>query len=549
MSDSPRAATASWLTKILVGLAALAFLAGACSSSDDTTTSEDATEEVNRGAPEDEGPPQDGGTLRVALGAEIDGLNPVQARWSLEGNAIGSSIYDGLMTFDEARNLVPKLAESVTPNADGTVWTITLRPDITFHDGTPFDAEAVKANLEARKAIPISGDSLRPVDTVTVVDPLTVEVNMSSPWFGFEYLLAAQTGYMVAPSMIGAPDSMQMAIGTGPFRLDGTWSPGTPVNVARNENYWGERAHLDGIQFRALVDQISRTAALESGDVDLILTQDPAAVTAFRDKDGFIQVEDFAATEAFVMLNLSVPPFDNIHARRALAYATDRDALNQAVGGGIQQDADQPFTPSEQYHVEDSGYPSHDPDLAAQEVQAYKDDTGQATLSFTLKTTSATQQKAEAELLQAQWSEVGIDASLDQTEQATFLANIFVSDFQAAMFQNFGWVNPENNYIFWHSSYAKQPGQSGGINFGQIRSTELDDALDGARSTSDPEERVEQQKNAVRAMNAELPYIWMYHTVYALAANDNVGGLSAPQGLGFARQDNKPWWPQLWLKQ
>jgi peptide/nickel transport system substrate-binding protein len=354
---------------------------------------------------------------------------------------------------------------------------------------------------------------------------------------------------MVAPAQINASNSMQIAIGTGPFELDGTWSPGTPVNVVRNDDYWGDRAHLDGIEFRALVDQTSRTAALEADNVDLILTQDPATVTAFRSKEGYVQVEDFAATEAFVMLNLSTPPFDNIHARKALAYATDRNALNAAVGGGIQQDADQPFTPNEKYFVEDSGYPSYDPALAADEVQAYKDETGESSLSFTLKTTSASQQKAEAELLQAQWQEVGIDAQLDQTEQATFLANIFVSDFEAAMFQNFGWVNPENNYIFWHSTYAKQPGQSGGINFGQIRSDELDQALDGARRTADETERVEQQKDGVRALNAEVPYIWMYHTVYALAANDDVGGLTAPQNLGFARQDNKPWWPQLWLKQ
>jgi peptide/nickel transport system substrate-binding protein len=547
MEESRRPSVASRVVTASVSLMTLMLVVAACSS--DSTSTDTQSQQVNQGAPVDEGPPQDGGTLRVALGAEIDGLNPVQARWSLEGNSIGSSIYDGLMTFDEDRNLVPKLAESATPNADGTVWTIKLRPNIAFHDGTPFDAEAVKANLDARKQIPISGDALRQVETVTVVDPLTVEVQMNAPWFGFDYLLAAQTGYMVAPSQIGSPDSMQTAIGTGPFKLEGSWSPGTPVNVVRNDDYWGDRAHLDGIQFRALVDQISRTAALESGDVDLILTQDPAAVTAFRTKDGFVQVEDFAATEAFVMLNLSTPPFDNIHARRALAYATDKNALNITVGGGIQQLADQPFTPDEQYYVDDSEYPTYDPALAAEEVQAYKDDTGQSSLSFTLQTTSATQQKAEAELLQAQWSEVGIDAQLEQAEQATFLADIFVSDFQAAMFQNFGWVNPENNYIFWHSSYAKQPGQSGGINFGQIRSDELDQALDGARRTADPAERVEQQKDGVRALNAEVPYIWMYHTVYALAAADDVGGLAAPQNLGFARQDNKPWWPQIWLKQ
>lgn len=543
MTEPRRPTSTNRLLLVLAAVAALAVLAASCSSSDTSSSSNTASS-----VPLDEGTPQDGGTLRVAVGAEIDGLNPVQARWALEGNTIGSSIYDSLMTVDADRNLVPKLAESVTPNADGTVWTIKLRPGITFHDGTPLDAEAVKANLEARKAIPISGDSLRPVESITVVDPLTAEVHMSSPWFGFDALLAAQTGYMVGVAQIGAPNSMQMAIGTGPFKLDGTWSPGTPINVVRNDTYWGDKPHLDAIRFSALTDPSSRTASLESGDVDLILTDDATSIVSLRNKSGITEVEDGAATEQFVMLNLSKPPFDNIHARKALAYATDRDALNQQAGG-IQRDADQPFTPEERYYVEDSGYPAYDPDAAEQEVQAYKDDTGASSLSFTLDTSAAGAQKAGAELLQAQWAAVGIDSSINQTDQTAFIANVFVGDFQAVMFANFGWVNPENNYIFWHSSYAKQPGQSGGINFGEIRSDALDTALDTARRTPDEEQRVEQQKNAVRALNAEVPYIWMYHTVYALAGSDDVGGLSAPQSLGFARQDNKPWWPQIWLKQ
>src|SRR5690606_7156493 len=141
-----------------------ALVAIGCGGDDSSSSSQ--TNQANQGAPTDEGPPVDGGTLRVAVGADIDGLNPIQGRWSLEGNLIGSSIYDGLVTFDENRQLVPRLAESVTPNADGTVWTIKVREGVSFHDGTPFDAAAVKANLDARKAVAISGDALRNLQEV-----------------------------------------------------------------------------------------------------------------------------------------------------------------------------------------------------------------------------------------------------------------------------------------------------------------------------------------------------------------------------------------------
>jgi ABC-type transport system substrate-binding protein len=152
-------------------------------------------------------------------------------------------------------------------------------------------------------------------------------------------------------------------------------------------------------------------------------------------------------------------------------------------------------------------------------------------------------------LLQSQWLAVGIDASINELEQVTFLADIFTSKFEAAMFRNFAYVNPDSNYIFWHSSFAKQPGGSGGINFGQIRSTAVDNALDTARRTTDPEARKEAYQDVVRGLNAEVAYIWLYHNVWGLAATDKVGGLPVPQRLGFARQDAKPWWPQIWLKQ
>src|SRR5690606_894146 len=208
-------------------------------------------------------------------------------------------------------------------------------------------------------------------------------------------------------------------------------------------------------------------------------------------------------------------------------------------------DADQPYTEDEEFFVEDSRYPAYDPAKAQEHVQAYEAQTGQP-LSFTLITPTSNQQRQEAELLQAQWAAVGIDASINALEQGSFLAAPFLGDFQAAMFRNFAYVNPDSNYIFWHSSFANP---DGGINFGGIRSAALDDALDTARRTQDVETRREQYQRAVQAINEEVAYIWLYHNVWGLAARDDVGGLGVPQELGFARQDGKPWWSQLWLKQ
>jgi peptide/nickel transport system substrate-binding protein len=533
-------------TSLIVRLFAIGTVlllgAAACSSGNDEGTGGGS---VNQAAPVDEGPPVDGGTLRVAVGAEPDMLYPIEARWSLEGNLIGSAIYDTLMTFDEDRNVVPRLAESMTPNADGTVWTIKLRPDVEFHDGTPFDAEAVKLNIEARQAVAIAGEALKLIDEVAIIDPLTVEVRMSGPWFGYDFTVAQQGGYMVAPSQINDADGRaRNPVGTGPFKINGQWNPGTTINLVRNESYWSEPPHLEGIEFEALVDQTARAAALRTGDVDMILTQDPGSVASFRSTEGIIQVEDFAAEETIAMLNLATPPLDNRDARLALAYATDRTAVNEVVGGGLQSDANQPYTEGEQYYVDDAGYPDYDIDKAIEHVQAYETATGQP-LALTLTTPSSNQQQQEAELLQAQWTAAGIDVQINTLDQSAFIAGVFVGDFQAAMFRNFAYVNPDSNYIFWHSSFVDP---EGGINFGGLSSPALDAALDTARATQDEETRRAEYQKAVRAINEEVGYVWLYHNVWGLAATDQVGGLSAPQRLGFARQDGKPWWPDIWLK-
>ncbi len=543
MNDTRERPIAGRLLSLVAVLGVVALFGVSCSSGSDGETGSAGT--VNQAAPTDEGEPTPGGNLQVAVGAEIDALSPITARWSLEGNMIASSMYDTLMTFDEERNLVPRLAESMTPNDDGTVWTIVVREGVTFHDGTPFDAEVVKMNIDARREVPITGTALKPIEEVVVIDPTTVEVRMNTPWFGYDYTVAAQGGYMAAPAIIESGDSAA-AVGTGPFKLVGTWQPGQPVRVEINTDYWDEGPYLDGIEFVAITDQTSRSASLRSGDVDMIFTQDPDSISAFRDTAGFEQVEDFAAEETFAMLNFAQAPFDNIHARKALAYATNRQAINDAVGGGIQRDADQPYTEDERYYLEDSGYPTYDPDAAREEIELYKADTGASSLSFTLSTPSSNQQRAEAELLQAQWLEVGIDTQIDSLEQASFLAGMFTGDFQAAMFRNFAYVNPDSNYIFWHSSYASD---EGGINFGALQSDAVDDALDTARATADEAQRVVEIKKAVRAINDEVGFVWLYHNAWGLAATEAVGGLSAPQQLGFARQDGKPWWPGIWLQQ
>ena len=377
--------------------------------------------------------------------------------------------------------------------------------------------------------------------------PLTTEVVMKQPWFGYDATLAAQGGYLVAPATINDTSADAKPIGTGPFAFK-SWSKGDSFEVVKNPSYWqADKPYLDGITFTIVPDQTALMAALRAGNVDMVMTDDASSIKTLRSSSDLRSIEDVNAETAYVQMNEAAPPFDNIHARRALAYATDQQALIDSVGQGIGLPADSPYTADSQWRVADPKYVTYDTEQATKELQAYTADTGQSKLSFALKLSTGGAFPQVAVAVQAQWAAVGIDAQIAQLEQTTFLTDSFLGNYQASIFRNFGYVNPDSNYLFWSSTTAKGIG-TGSINFTQTKVPAVDEGLDGARATNDDVQRKAYYDQVQQALNQELPYVWLYHVVWALGARPDVGGLSEPQSLGFGRTDAKPWWTDIWLK-
>jgi len=525
---------------IVAAFTTLALLAGACGSSSKSS-----------GAPADtivnEGTPVAGGTLKVGITSDTDGYSAATNRWDVLGNLVGSSIYDTLTKWDENRKIQPYLAQAVTPNAGGTVWTIALRPGITFQDGTPLDGAAVKLNIDTRRNDAIAGGALEPISDVTVKDPSTVLVTMKRPWFGYDATLAAQGGYMVAPATINDPNGSQHPIGTGPFSFV-SWTPGSSFKVKKNPTYWQSgKPYLDGIDFSIVPDQAALVAAVRAGDIDLAMTDDAGSIKTLRSESDIRSIEDPVSETTYVQLQEDAPPFNNRHARAALAYATNQQQVIDVVGQGVGQVATSPYSPQSPWSVADAKYVNYDLEQAKNELQQYTQDTGEAKLSFTLRYSAGGAFSKVAQTLQGQWAQVGIAVTLREDQAASFLADTFFGKFQAEVFRNFGYVNPDSNYLFWHSSQAKGIG-TGSINFTQTRVPAIDAGMDGARGTPDDTTRKQDYDQVQQAINQELPYIWLYHVVWALAARPNVGGLAEPQALGFGRTDSKTWWPDIWLK-
>lgn len=542
-------------TAVMIVAAILAAGLAACggsSTADPAATSIAPAGEEQGRALLDEGAPTRGGTLTIGMPALTNaGWHPFADNWETAGHVIASAIFETLTTYGPDGDVEMLLAESVEPNDDLTVWTIRVRDGIRFHDGTELDANAVAQNLETAlftglASIAFTGS----IDRVEVTDDLEVEVHLTRPIAVIPEILTGVAGYVAAPAMLDAPDGATHPVGTGPFVLD-EWVPDSHFTAVRFDDYWRDGAdgrplpYLDAIRYELIPEPASRKAALDAGDVDMILTTNAADIAAARDDADVISVEDNFSEETFVMLNSLIPPFDEPAAREALAYGTDTESIIEITQEGIVIPATGPFAPGTPWAVEEPGYVTYDPERAEAAVAEYEATTGQP-LSFELDGVPISDAQELQELLADGWRRLGIDVTVSTLEQVPYLAGITLGGYQAAWFRSYSHTDPLYLYVFFHSDFAKGAGKLS-TNFSQVRDDRLDALLEEGLATADVDRRREIYAEATREINAQLVDIWLFHTPWGLIARPEVSGLNHARAQGFASIEAKSWIGGLWL--
>jgi ABC-type transport system substrate-binding protein len=520
-------------------LIALSLLLFACSN--DNGDESEESEGSEGAATTAEGEPTTGGTLRFGLASETSGYNPTVDQITLSGYQVAQAVYDRLVAYDENADWKPYLAESLEPNDDFTEWTITLRPDIEFHDGTPLTADVLRQNLQATKDSPLLGQVFRAVESIEVVDDLSVKVTMNTPWSSFPHTLTAQPGLIVAPSVLEEPGGNQRPVGTGPFVLE-EYIRDQRMVVTRNDDYWREGYPLlDGIEFQIIGDEVTRAASLESGDIDIMEVRDGAQVADFESRDDFeVYLSDEGeVTEEILFFNTAAPPFDEPVAREAVATAIDREEISDVLSGGRFPPADGPFKEGSPWYVDDIAYPAHDTTEATALAEEYEAETGEP-LSFTILIAPSPSAELLASLVQQQLARSGIEMSIETLEPTQTIVEILGGNFQAGTSNAlFGSTHPDREYTFLHGDNALPPGQGLATAFTRIRNDDIDQALDDARTTDDPEEQAEAWGRVQAGLAEELGWLFLAH--------DEVGDLASPRVrdvVEWTLPDGEPGLPQ-----
>jgi peptide/nickel transport system substrate-binding protein len=532
---------------LVAGAVALALLAAACGSSTGQKAGSQSTTTTV-------GKPVDGGSIVFAVPAESDTWNAATAEWAAAGTFVGSSVLEPLAKLNARDGADPWLATSWIADSTFDRWQINLRPNVMFSDGEPMDANAVKLNLDTYVHGALSGQVLGPmVQDVRVLNPLAVVVDLKQPWAAFpSSFLDGDAALMMAPAMIHSKDGGGThPIGTGPFVFQ-SWTPGQSFKVTKNPHYWQKGLpHLDSIEFRVITDPSTAMSALQNGDINMMLSMD--GQTPNRLAGSYNVIKNWDSESATVLTNTTPTvdgqfnPMSNIHARRALAYATDRDAIAKLEGGGVLTGTS-PFAPSGIWGLPESetGYVSYDPAKAKQEVAAYEQDTHQPSLKLTMASVSDTDSLRINQAIQAEWRKVGIEVSIQAVDQAALIKKLVASDFETVYQRNYNYADPDNEMVFWDSSTAHGVGQIN-INFSLYKSAQIDADLHAGRIDGYVNQRQAAYHDLVRQINAAVLDIWLYRTPYSIIADKNIHGLDVPKTVPFGNFEPKTWLADLWV--
>lgn len=521
---------------------ALLLVAVACGgSSDDTTTTTappdgDTTTTTGGGGEEtttttvDPGTPQAGGTITIGVQAESECIDVPNCNIHIDARAQTHLVYGQLMSAASTGEYVPYLLESAEPNEDATVWTLTLRPGLTFHDGTALDAEALKYNFDRAALFSLNTASFDYYTSTEVIDDLTVEVTLNKPYAVFPQVLADGFGGIGSPTAMEAQGEQYASsqdnppVGAGPYRLV-EWVRDSHQVYEKFEDYaFDNRGWADQIVFRILPDDAARAAALQAGDIDIAVTLSPATLVTFRDDPNVTVHElDYGATGVLFQVE-EVP---DVRVRQAVAMAIDKQAIIDLVWQGVGEAIETPFREDNFWWAE-TNYPEYDPAAAAALIAEVEAETGQpVTLTFTprIDETNINFGTVVVEQLNA----IGIDATLEVTVDTNDFVNRYIEgQYQAIGTGVFTVLDPWFEYTRRFESTSVLNGTGFGTVYPELQA-EIDEMLAIGAGSTDPNERKAAYDRVQQILADTVLQMYVRSDVYGVIVSNDIMGFRTLQ--------------------
>ncbi len=465
--------------------------------------------------------PHYGGTLRMAHELDASGFDAIRSRALIGAGANAAGlIMEKLFERGDKGELLPVLGLTATPSADGRTWTVRLRANVEFHDGTPFDADAVVHHWQ-RLLDPENRYRGRllmgPILAVEKSGPYEVRFKLKHAWQAFSAVLVGSRGFTAripSPRAVENGSQNNAPVGTGPFIFK-EWQRGDRIVVTRNPDYWRkDRPYLDEIVLRPISDHESRYAALVSGQVDMMITDRPAHVKklmADPDYASYVLERNGATVMA---MNCAKPPLNDVRVRRAIAHAWDQEKYIRASFKNIVPSCRDWY--GRQLDCGPVNYPRHDLQKARALIAAY----GKPVTLEYIHTATPRGREAGV-ILQQMLKDAGVTVKPVPSDFPGIMKQLFSKQYDLC-----SWMIPdfeEMSLVTMAVFHSQSP-----WNVYQYANPEVDRLLGRQRVSSDPDDRAQTLCTIARKINADAPFLYLYGRTFYIFGRKNIRNVTVP---------------------
>jgi ABC-type transport system substrate-binding protein len=396
--------------KSFVALLATGLLLGACSFEQDPAASSGGDADSS---------------FSIAVGIDPDTLDPAGQTTTTVQNMVDYMV-EPLVKLEDGQ-IVGVLAETVETSPDGLTIDLTLRQGVTFHDGTPFNAEAVVFNLQRitdpALRVPL-GAPFETMQSVTATGEHSVRIVLSRPAPIFLNALTITTAGMISPASVQAEgntnENYQHPVGTGPYTFT-SFTAGQSLTVTKFPGYWGEQPHYETVEFRIVPEAATRESLLLAGQVDMIILPPVSDLAALRNNPDVNVILGESDRTIFIALDNNDPLLSNPQVRQALNYAVDKQAIVDNVLFGAAQVVDAPMSSALFGYCQTGSY-GYDPERARQLLAAAG--AQGATLELLTPSGRYVQDQQASEAIAGYLREVGLNVNVSTSDWGAFLGRV-----------------------------------------------------------------------------------------------------------------------------
>lgn len=467
-----------------------------------------------------------GGVLYIGIEVPFHGfdillqgsLNPPQA-------PLNNLILEPLFRRDKSGNLIPILGLSTTPSADERTWDIRLRQGVFFHDGTPFNADAVihhwtrildpEYKFRGRRL-------LKPIRRVEKIDDYTIRFHLEHPWPAFINIISnelALLAFIPSPKAVDEETHHRKPVGTGPFKYN-EWRGGDHFIVLKNHQYWQKgKPLLDKVVFRTIPDHQARYASLVSGQLDLVILDRGNLVQKAKDDPSIDTFKVEGNGAEIILINTGKPPLDDIRVRLALALANNQKLHVKMVYGNLVPIIHHPF--GEQFTCDDDGYLDYDPEKAKELIVEY----GQP-VEIECLHSNTSRGRQIGELMQQLYKKIGVNLKPIGLSAPPHIRKVIAGNFHLATWR----IPPSGDHgpRLYNSFYSQSP-----MNVTGYSTPAMDRLLEMQRIETDPTKREDVLCDIIKQLNKDVPFLYRGGRGFHIAARKKLRDMMETPGFNM----------------